>query len=186
MHKHKIILLILVLILSVTCFAYGDEWDAANLQTKRLAPTAFPELPKNIIRELQTRGCTIPQTYDNSKPHNVIHGEFAKKGQYDWAVLCSKNFVSVILIFWGGSEKNISEIAEMPDKTFLQGVDGGRIGYSRAISIVKQYIMDHYKAYGGLEPPPIDHKGIDDAFIEKASLVHYYYRGKWLQLTGAD
>jgi hypothetical protein len=46
--------------------------------------------------------------------------------------------------------------------------------------------MRHYRAYGGPEPPPIDHHGIDDAFLEKGSITWYFYRGKWLQLTGAD
>jgi hypothetical protein len=32
----------------------------------------------------------------------------------------------------------------------------------------------------------MNHQGIDDAFLEKASVTYYYYRGKWLQLTGAD
>ena len=27
--------------------------------------------------------------------------------------------------------------------------------------------MRHYEAYGDRKPPPIDHQGIDDAFIEK-------------------
>ncbi|PYR66590.1 MAG: hypothetical protein DMG20_12690 [Acidobacteria bacterium] len=40
--------------------------------------------------------------------------------------------------------------------------------------------------YGGPKPPPIDHLGINDVFIEKASVVWYFYQGKWLQLQGAD
>jgi hypothetical protein len=46
--------------------------------------------------------------------------------------------------------------------------------------------MRHYLGYGGPKPPPMNHQGIDDAFLEKASVTYYYYRGKWLQLTGAD
>lgn len=46
--------------------------------------------------------------------------------------------------------------------------------------------MGHYRAYGGPEPPPIDHQGIDDAFLEKASTTWYYDGGRWLQLQGAD
>jgi hypothetical protein len=46
--------------------------------------------------------------------------------------------------------------------------------------------MRHYDAYGSVKPPPIDHQGIDDAFAGKASVVLYFYRGKWLELTGAD
>jgi hypothetical protein len=62
-----------------------------------------------------------------------------------------------------------------------------QIGYSRAISPVgREFIMRHHQGYGGVKPPPIDHQGIDDAFVGKASVVLYFYRGKWLELTGAD
>jgi hypothetical protein len=50
----------------------------------------------------------------------------------------------------------------------------------------RDFIMRHYRAYGAPEPPPIDHHGIDDAFLEKASVTWYFHQGKWLQLTGAD
>lgn len=167
-----------------------EQWEQADLQTRRLPPTAFPELPGEIVRELVSRGCTIPQTFASSSPENIIRGEFAKPEQQDWAVLCSVNRVSSILIFWGGSTHDVAEVYTAPDKSELQGIGGGRIGYSRAISTVgKEYIESHYAAYrdgGAPEPPPIDHEGINDAFIEKASTVHYFYQGKWLELAGAD
>jgi hypothetical protein len=47
-------------------------------------------------------------------------------------------------------------------------------------------ILEHYRAYGGLKPPAIDHLGINDAFVGNAAVVHYFYAGKWLELTGAD
>ena len=69
----------------------------------------------------------------------------------------------------------------------MQGIGGGKIGYSRALSPAgADYILSVYQAYGGPKPPPIDHQGIDDAFLEKASTVHYFHEGKWLRLTGAD
>jgi hypothetical protein len=46
--------------------------------------------------------------------------------------------------------------------------------------------MRHYRGYGGPQPPPIDHHGIDDAFLEKASITWYFNNGKWLRLQGAD
>jgi hypothetical protein len=46
--------------------------------------------------------------------------------------------------------------------------------------------MGHFNAYGGPKPPPIDHEGIDDAFIEKAPVTWYFHNGAWLRLTGAD
>ncbi len=163
------------------------QFDDAERRIVRLAPSAYPELPAGVAGELKRRGCRIPQETFTKKPHNVIEGEFSRAGQTDWAVLCSVKGVSTILVFWNGSEKNPAQIAPLEDRIFLQGLGGDRIGYSRGISAVgRDFIMRHYRAYGGPKPPPIDHQGIDDAFIEKASVTWYFYRGKWLKLTGAD
>ncbi len=165
-----------------------DKWAAADSATLRLPPAAFSPLPKNIVQYLQGRGCTIPQTYLSREPHNVISGEFARRGQTDWAVLCSRNGESSILVFWRGSTKSVAEIAKAPDRGFLQTItEGGKIGFSRAIEPVgRGYILSHYKEYGGRKPPGITHQGINDAYVEKASVVRYYHRGKWLELQGAD
>ena len=163
------------------------RFDEAERRIVRLRPTAFPELPGNVARELQRRGCTVPQEAYTKRPHNVIKGEFAKPGQTDWAVLCSVKGVSSILVFWNGSERSPAAIASLEDRGFLQGITADEIGYSRGIrSVGKDFIMGHYQAYGGPLPPPIDHQGIDDAFIEKASATWYFHGGKWLKLTGAD
>ena len=59
--------------------------------------------------------------------------------------------------------------------------------YSREISAVnKRFILRHYRAYDGPRPAPIDHNGIDDAILEKASITWYWHDGKWMQLQGAD
>jgi hypothetical protein len=118
---------------------------------------------------------------------NLIKGEFAKPGQTDWAVLCSLGRVSSILIFWNGSVTNVAEIAKRKDIDRLQSWGHDKMVYSWAIAPVgKEYILEHYNAYGGPKPPPINHQGINDAFFGKASVVLYFYEGKWLQLTGAD
>ena len=168
--------------------AAQDKWRAADLATIRLSPTAFPQLPRRVRRNLLSRGCTIPQTFAEVKPHNVISGEFARPGQTDWAILCSRNRVSSILVFWGGSVRSVAEIARGEDRNFLQVIDGnGKIGFSRSIIAVgREHILNHYREYGGPKPPRIDHQGIDDGYLEKASYVLYYHRGKWLVLQGAD
>lgn len=165
-----------------------DKWRIADEETVRLSPKAFPQLPKNIVSYLQASGCTVPQVFDDTTPHNVIRGQFAKRGQFDWAVLCSRNRVSAILVFWNGSTKSVSEMARAEDKGFLQITgSSGKIGFSRAIDVVgNDFILRHYRKYGGRKPPPIYHQGIDDIFVEKASTVHYFYRKRWLELQGAD
>lgn len=158
-----------------------------DFQVTRLTPSAFPELPAKIRRELERRGCTIPQVRTVNKPQNVIKGEFTRKGQTDWAVLCSVNQVSTILVFREASERNPSELEREADIDKIQAVGGNTSAYSRAISSVgREYILSHYRAYGGPKPPTIGHQGINDAFVGKASVVHYCYEGKWVKLTGAD
>jgi hypothetical protein len=145
----------------------------------RLKPVVFSQLPKSVISYLQKRGCTIPQVFGETEPHNVIRGQFAKVNQFDWAVLCSRNRVSTILVFWNGSTKSVAEIDQQDDS--------GAGGSDRLIEVVdKNYILEHYRAYGGKKPPQIRHQGINDIYVEKASEVHYFYRKRWLQLQGAD
>ena len=118
------------------------------------------------------------------KPHNVIKGQFFRAGQVDWAVLCSVDRVSVILVYRNGSALNPSAIAREPDMGRLQGVGNNEIGYSRGIGLAtRAYILSHDRAQTA---PKIDHDGINDAFAEKASVVMYFHNGKWIELMGAD
>jgi hypothetical protein len=183
---------LLKLAAAVLCLAHAaaaqddDRWRAADAATVRLPPSAFPQLPGAVARSLERRGCTIPQTYDAATPNNVISGEFARAGQTDWAILCSRRRSSSILVFWGGSPKSVSEIARSADIGFLQGVGEG-IGFSREIGIAdRKLILECYREYGGRKPPAIRHHGIQDAFVDKFSSVHYFHRGRWLELQGAD
>jgi hypothetical protein len=154
--------------------------DEAERRIVRLSPTAFPELPRIVVRELQNRACAIPQVAGFHKRQNVIRGEFAKPGQTDWAVLCWVKGSLELYVFWNGSERNpvmvnktaLAERLPVPFEVVIAPVD-------------RKYVMEHYQAYGGPKPPPIDHHGIEWGG-EKASVVLYYYRGKWLTLQGAD
>ena len=168
---------------------WETRFDKADRETLRLPPSAFPDLPEAVARELDDRGCSIPQWWFRETPHNVISGAFQRPGQTDWAVLCSVDRRSVILVFWNGSPETVAELPDSAgmDRNWLQVIGGGRIGFSRLISAAdKRYILDHYDAYGGPEPPLIDHRGINDAFAEKASAVNYWHDGRWLELSGAD
>jgi hypothetical protein len=105
----------------------------------------------------------------------VIRGEFFTKGDESWAVLCSVKTSTALLVF-----RNLRDTSPVTVTT-------SEIAYERDITPVgRDFIMRHYRAYGGPEPPPIDHHGIDDAFLEKASVTWYFHNGKWLRLQGAD
>jgi len=165
-----------------------DKWEAADRETVRLSPSDFSNLPKSVGNDLDARGCTIPQVYcRNCQPHNVISGHFKHSGQVDWAVLCSIDRQSTLLVYWGGSSVSVLELSTTADKHWLQGIGGDDIGFSHGISTVDaKYITDHAHWYGGELPPYLHHEGINEAFVEKASSVHYWYEGEWLELRGAD
>jgi hypothetical protein len=172
--------------------AYGqDEWDLAAEAVVRLAPAAVPGLPFEIRAELERLGCTIPQAWYRDEPHNVVRGHFASADQVDWAVLCSRAGESEIRVFWGGP---VHCPATMPgslvgasDRSWLQGVGGGKIGYSRVLrGVDRTYILRMHEVFGGPAPPELEHEGIEEYFIEKASMVWYCHEGTWLTLTGID
>ncbi len=164
-----------------------DRWDRANAATPRLLPSAFPELPAAVREGLEARDCRIPQTYGEDEPHNVIEGQFTEPGQFDWAVLCSRNDTSRILVFRGGLADAVDELHPVSDRNYLQVIGNGRIGFSRFLAVADSaYIHKNFERYGGPTPPPLDHEGIADVFLEKASQVWYWYVGRWLQLQGAE
>ncbi len=166
----------------------SPEFDRADLETLRLPPNAFMDLPAAVVADLEQRGCTIPQVWHAVEQSNVVWGRFTRSDQADIAALCSQDRVSSILVFRRGSTNDVVELAQKPDQGYLQGVGGGIIGFSRSLGVVdSEYIRWHHEANGGREPPPVlDHDGINDAFVEKASTVWYWYAGEWLKLSGAD
>lgn len=165
----------------------AEAWVKADLSVRRLSPDTFGMLPASIRKELIRLGCTIPQTYEQERPHNVISGRFTSATGTDWAVLCSRARISTILVFRRGQTPHV-ELATSPDKEYLQGLRGSAIGFSRLISVASARFIRAAAAAGhsGPAPPPLDHDGIDDAFAGKGSTVLYFYSGKWLTLVGSD
>lgn len=167
-----------------------SRWNKADEEVVRLSPAVLSFLAAPLVAELERRGCTVPQLWAGfaNGPSNVISGEFQHPGQTDWAVLCSVDRESVLLVFWGGSPERVEEVEQTwsPDRRWLQVVAQNEIGYSRVIRPVSEaYILNRYTWYGGPEPPRIDHQGISMDFADKFSIVLYWHRGKWLHLQGA-
>jgi hypothetical protein len=172
----------------------ADVWEKADRAVLRLAPSAFPTLPEIVKRDLEHRNCTVPQpdpaaigpTPDRDRLHNVIHGHFQRGRQTDWAVVCSRNRVSTILVFWGGRANNVSELAQKPDADFLQGWGVDTIVFSRTIAVASEgHIRDYFRR-DEAKPPVLEHSGIEDVFLGKASTVWYWRTGQSMHLTGAD
>jgi hypothetical protein len=173
------------LVLLILLAAAAESSDGAAI--KRLPPSAFPALPRAMSRYLTRRKCTIPQSAYGEGRHNVIRGQFMVRGRSDWAVLCSRDGTSTILVFAPGRAKPIAEVGWSEDVHYLQGGVGGRPDFSHSISVAtRKKILSYRRAFGGWLPRPLDHEGIDDSFDGKASVVRYFYKGRWVELTGMD
>jgi len=162
-------------------------WERANRDTERIEPAALVGIPDWIRTELVRRRCAIPQPWGATGQRNVVRGRFNDGPAVDWAVLCSRDLSSTILVFWDGSAKSIAEVASTLDATYLQVVRSGQIGFSRAIDIATSVaIRESAGDSGRSRLPPLEHDGINDAFVGKASVIWYWHHGQWLQLDGAD
>src|ERR1700737_4039818 len=121
---------------------------------RKLQPADVAGLPPQLVEKLNARGCAIPQFGDIGRvgdaagktgtaggpasdaagePTNVIHGEFARRGQEDWAVLCSKGGSSTIVIFWGKTTACPASLARLEDGHYLKRGKDKKVRYSRSI-----------------------------------------------------
>jgi len=141
----------------------------------RLMPvSSFPQLPVEVARDLDGKGCMIPQTYEARAPENVIHGSFEKKGSKDWAALCSVHGVSTLYVFFSSNLGHPIALRSQPEKLWLGREWGEEYGSAWGISTRPARLM----------PAKVnaDHDGIEDAFVEHSKEVRYFKEGRWITL----
>jgi hypothetical protein len=164
---------------------------------RKLQPADVAELPPEFVEKLNARGCAIPQFGatghagdtagagdTTGSPANVIHGEFARRGQEDWAVLCSKGGSSTIVIFWGKTTACPASLARLEDAHYLKRGKDKKIRYSRSIRALGENDLGDRAGIAGLKP--LSHQGIDDRFVGKSSAFFYCSEGKWKIFPGKD
>lgn len=156
----------------------GPAAPMRSYRIRLLPVSSFPQLPSEVSRELAAMGCMVPQTYEARGPENVISGAFEKPGSEDWAVLCSVRGVTTLYVFFQSDLDHPAALRHQPDSEWL-GRDGA-------------WAQDYGSAWG-IETHPLrvmraadraDHDGIEDAFVEQSSTVHYYRDGQWTVLDG--
>jgi hypothetical protein len=176
---------------------------------RKLQPSDVAGLPPQFVEKLNARGCMIPQfgavgrvgntagTGDatgssvtagepatTGEPTNVIHGEFARHGQEDWAVLCSKGGSSTIVIFWGKTTACPASLARLEDAHYLKRGKDKKVRYSRSIRALGKSDLGDRAGIAGLKS--FSHQGIDDRFVGKSSAFFYCSEGKWKIFPAKD
>jgi len=157
-----------------------------------LDPARFPALPADVRQDLERRGCRIPQNQEANPdaPNNVVSGRFRSARQKDWAVLCSRNRTSSLIVYWAGDAGGIFVGPGSPDVEWMQWA-GPAEGwhYARYVATATpatiRRLGDAFGEPSGL-PAPLDHDGIEEGDAAKASVIRYWHQGRWLELTGMD
>jgi len=126
---------------------------------------------------------------------NVISGAFSAKGAVEWAVLCSIEDTSQILILNATNGAAVDSLNRSGDSGWIQGNGNNTWLFSRQIYVVPMSDLNVVPAdttseyavyYGAILPKPIDHDGIGEAFLDKASTTFYFAQGKWIGVGSSD
>jgi hypothetical protein len=147
---------------------------------RHLPVSSFPELPAEMQAELNRRGCLIPQTFEAHRPENVIHGSFEKAGSSDWAVLCSAQGTTSLLVFFASAPEKALLLSSSLETQRLQQHDiSGVLGFNWGID--PESPEQVRKAQIGMEPRPVklDHDAVGDTVVEHRTVYHFYSKGAW-------
>jgi hypothetical protein len=145
----------------------------------RLLPIAsFPQLPAEVAHELDSMGCMIPQTYEAHGPENVINGAFEKKGSSDWAALCSAKGTTTLYVFFQSGLADPIALRRQPDSKWLGRNWSLEYGSAWGISTVPPRVMPR--------TDNLDHDGIQDAFVEQSSVIHYFKNDHWTTIDNSQ
>lgn len=191
MAAQRVVSIAIIVLLTTPSFANGPTGHTVDVSDYLEADRFGKDVPAWVVTELKARGCRIPQaSYFEPKPHNLIRGEFVTPGQLDWAALCSRNNKSSIMLISKRSGTCTGEARLADDTSYVQQVETQERRFSRRISTATKTDIVRYVKRAESElplvPSQIDHAGIFDQFVGKASLVLFCNEGKWLELQGAD
>jgi hypothetical protein len=179
--KSILIVLAITILFSTNIFTQEDNSFRSNI--RRIKPSELvsspncPKMPKNISDYLESIGCEIPipSFAQNQNSANAFQISFLNERQNDWAVLCSRNDYSSILIFWRSSTKKIFEFAKYRDKDFVDGT-----GYFRSIG--KDIISKNEKSRNVNGDIIFELKGwgIDEDLPNRKAVVYHFHESQIL------
>jgi hypothetical protein len=178
--------LVAFLVATSPLMARTEEQPARTI--RRLAPAAFPALPRGVRGTLDARFCTVPQWYGRAASHNVVAGAFSANAKSEWAVLCSVRDTSQILIVDAKTGNVVDSLERSADANWVQEVETGRFEYSRYVTRLPRDRIARWRTDFERRPipRPIDHDALQQAFAGKGAEAFYFTRGRWYRQITAD
>lgn len=154
---------------------------------RHLPVSSFPALPREIQRELDRRGCQIPQTYEARRPENVVHASLEQAGSSDWAVLCSSEGAVSLLVFFGADAGHPFTLATSPETERLQSHDrSGVLGFNWGIDPASPEQVREAQASMEHRPPLLDHDALADTLVDHRTIYHSFLKRVWVVLQTRD
>ena len=145
----------------------------------RFTPDRFAALPPTVREAFAQMNCQVPQTTLTSSPMNVVQGEFAAKGQRDWAALCSNGTLAETRIVWGGEARCEDRVGALQESDAVIVKSPGEGVYTRVITVATPAdIARHVVRLGATLPEMPSHDGLEDS-SEGARLLYYCRSGRW-------
>lgn len=165
----------------------GGSATQPVMKVKLLTPAQL-DAPKEVQQKLQRMGCMIPQDEAAAtRPSNIVAGEFARKGQRDWAALCAKDGRMRIVVLWGGENKCSMKPSDREDPiTNVWSQQRDEPPFQTYVQAAKpQRILELRKFFGDPQHNEIIHDGVEYGG-ENASVIYYCDSGVWHELQGDD
>jgi hypothetical protein len=163
-----------------------DDWQKAAQRVERLSPNRFQQIPATIRQLMLADGCRIPQ-YGTPRPDNshepprpltnLTSGEFAARGQHDWAALCSLQGRSTIHVYWGGPSTCVPDFKAHEDVQLLEDYSFAYLLIRVTIPQMRAQAQSSAESGEPLPLPPLTHDGL--ALRGKAAEFYYCDHGKW-------
>jgi hypothetical protein len=157
---------------------------------KERTPESIQQLPVEVRQDLVKRQCLIPKYKDETENEDGAYARshLRSRTSVDYAVVCHTPSLKIqnVLVYsksngaWTGEviDEGGFDLAPQADKCWVT------VGIA-----TPKFMVDHARAYAPEELkslPPLDHNGVNVEICEKASIVLYFSKGKWIRLQGAD
>ena len=174
----------------LSLFAISALGQAYNPVAKERGPESILGLPAGIRLDLVKRQCLIPKYIGDvgAMDEAYTKGHFRSAASVDYAVVChiSTSKIQDVLVYSNTEGAWNGEIIDRG--TFDPAPHADKCEATVGVATSK-YILDHARAYAPDELkslPRLDHNGVEIGICEKASIIAYFSKGKWLYLQGAD
>jgi hypothetical protein len=167
--------------------ALGQDY---NPVAKERTPESIQQLPTEVRQDLVKRQCLIPKYKGGieNEAGAYMMSHFRSGTSVDYAVVCHTPSLRIQNVLVYSRSKGAWTGEVIFGGKFDPAPHADKCEVTVGIATPK-YIVDHAQVYAPEELkslPPLDHNGVDVGLCEKASIIYYFSKDKWLVLQGAD